>query len=202
MGRCDAERRPNGHQIANVPQHRFIGRAQPVPARLRAVPRIDTPLELIASGQQPAIDGSQLLQERSEPLPEVLRRNPGAGKGFIVDEAQQCRCDLDTRAAHGAGRARPVILTQVGVLRVLADKPSHKRAARHHPLPAAADQVECLPDQSGAQTSTAQCRRHLGMIEPQGRADAAVTDERQPAVEFKLEARDRAVVPQAFRHKD
>src|SRR5207244_3480640 len=63
-------------------------------ALVGAVPGVDLFLQRVAEFQQVGILRRQLLDDRSQPRPERVRRNPGFGGRLLLDEIEQDRGDL------------------------------------------------------------------------------------------------------------
>ena len=97
------EIRPVGDPIADLAQQRQVIRAKTRGAGELAVPSVQPLLQGIAPREQRRVDRCEFPQQLRQAWPEPLRRDAGAGQGFLVDEAPQFRCDL------GVGRGQQII---------------------------------------------------------------------------------------------
>ena len=60
------------------------------------MPGIDFRLQTVAHGEQFAVPGAEIAQDRGEPGPERVGGNSGFGRGFVRDEIEQNRSDFQS----------------------------------------------------------------------------------------------------------
>ena len=90
----DLESRTLGHEIADLPEKRFVSGLVEVAAAPSSIPVIDLCLQLVTPLQQRAIERSELLNDAVQAPPKRRRLDAGAGKYFMDDEIVENFCDL------------------------------------------------------------------------------------------------------------
>ena len=104
IGRLDLEIRPFRHEVADLGQHRFVGRGIVRLAFAGDMPRVDLGLHFGALGDQRAIAGAEVVDQAIEPGPEFRLVDSGSRQGLARDEVGPDRRDL-----QAALRTRSVI---------------------------------------------------------------------------------------------
>lgn len=75
-----------GQQVADAFQKLAVGGRIGDGAGMGAMPGVEFGLQAIAFGQQGAVLGRQVMHQGSEPLPERVSGQPGAGQRLLFDE--------------------------------------------------------------------------------------------------------------------
>ncbi len=93
IGRADNPVRRFVLEIADLAQERLVRVGVDRSAAILAMPGVDPRLHRVAPIEQRAIARRQLADQRTEPLPEALRLDPGAGDRLVVDEVMENLCN-------------------------------------------------------------------------------------------------------------
>ncbi len=72
------------------------------------VPVVDPTLELLAPGQQLAVAGGEIVEQRVGALPERVRVDPGAGQGLLDDEPVEAGGDAEPPDLNALNHATPL----------------------------------------------------------------------------------------------
>ena len=82
-------------QIPDLLEERLVGAEIDRP-RVGPVPIVDTGLKIIAAGEQLAIAGREIAQDRGQSLPEALRRHSGSRQGLLGHERGEFPVNLQS----------------------------------------------------------------------------------------------------------
>ena len=73
-----------------------------------AVPGVDARLQLVAAGEQLAVAGREVVDDRVDTLPEGLRLDPRTGQGLLLDEPVQAGCDAEPADLNALVHVHPL----------------------------------------------------------------------------------------------